>query len=70
MVTLPGLGVADFFGLKALAHSYERKGRFELAVPLFFQALRLCKDQCHLAVISKSRLTGSQSQTIFTNNHQ
>lgn len=55
MVTLPGLGVADFFDLKALAHSYERKGRFELAVPLFFQALRLCKDQCHLAVISKSR---------------
>lgn len=39
---------------KALGHSYERKLQFDLALPLFFQALRLCQDQCHSAVISKS----------------
>ena len=37
--------------LESLAHSYERKSEFDLALPLFFQALRLCHDQCHMAVI-------------------
>lgn len=37
--------------LESLAHSYERKSEFDLALPLFFQALRLCQDQCHTAVI-------------------
>ncbi|KAF3760476.1 hypothetical protein M406DRAFT_268439 [Cryphonectria parasitica EP155] len=37
--------------LESLGNSYERKGQFDLALPLFFQALRLCRDQCHLAVI-------------------
>lgn len=37
--------------LEFLAHSYERKSEFDLALPLFFQALRLCQDQCHMAVI-------------------
>lgn len=37
--------------LESLAHSYERKSEFDLALPLFFQALRLCQDQCHMAVI-------------------
>ncbi|POS80550.1 TPR domain-containing protein [Diaporthe helianthi] len=37
--------------LESLAHSYERKSEFDLALPLFFQALRLCQDQCHIAVI-------------------
>ncbi|CAN8105738.1 unnamed protein product [Discula destructiva] len=37
--------------LESLAHSYERNEQFDLAVPLFFQALRLCQDQCHMAVI-------------------
>ena len=39
----------------ALAHSYERKDQFNLALPLFFQALRLSQNQCHSAVISMSR---------------
>ncbi|KAJ9156350.1 TPR domain-containing protein [Pleurostoma richardsiae] len=37
--------------LESLGHSYERKGQFHLALPLFFQALRLCQDQCHMAVL-------------------
>ncbi|KAL2273752.1 hypothetical protein FJTKL_04134 [Diaporthe vaccinii] len=37
--------------LESLAHSYERKSEFDLALPLFFQALRICQDQCHMAVI-------------------
>ncbi|ROW03158.1 hypothetical protein VPNG_08125 [Cytospora leucostoma] len=37
--------------LESLAHSYERKSEFDLALPLFFQALRLCQEQCHMAVI-------------------
>lgn len=45
--------LADFSNT-ALAHSFERKEQFDLALPLFFQALRLCKDQCHMAVISRS----------------
>lgn len=51
---------ADSSNYKALAHSFERKEQFDLALPLFFQALRLCKDQCHMAVISKS-LTSTTS---------
>jgi tetratricopeptide (TPR) repeat protein len=42
--------------LVALGQSFERREQFDLALPLFFQALRLCDDQCHLAVISKSDL--------------
>ncbi|KAB5577602.1 tpr domain-containing protein [Coniochaeta sp. 2T2.1] len=37
--------------LESLAHSYESKSQFHLAVPLFLQALRLCKEPCHSAVI-------------------
>ncbi|KAH8893123.1 TPR domain-containing protein [Thozetella sp. PMI_491] len=37
--------------LESLAHSYERKSQFHLALPLFFQALRLSHDPCHSAVI-------------------
>lgn len=36
----------------ALGHSYESRSQFHLALPLFFQALRLCNDPCHSAVIS------------------
>lgn len=37
--------------LESLAHSYESRSQFHLAVPLFLQALRLCQDPCHSAVI-------------------
>lgn len=48
----PWMSAEDMGGaLESLGHSYERKSQFHLAVPLFFQALRLCRDQCHMAVI-------------------
>ncbi|KAK4244920.1 hypothetical protein C7999DRAFT_43496 [Corynascus novoguineensis] len=37
--------------LEALAHSYQDKSQHHLAVPLFFQALRLCQDPCHIAIL-------------------
>jgi hypothetical protein len=38
----------------ALAHSYQEKSQYHLALPLFFQALRLCEDPCHMAILSMS----------------
>lgn len=40
--------------LESLGHSYESRSQFHLALPLFFQALRVCSDPCHSAVISES----------------
>lgn len=37
--------------LESLGLSYESRSQFHLALPLFFQALRVCKDPCHSAVI-------------------
>ncbi|KAK4219316.1 hypothetical protein QBC37DRAFT_273195 [Rhypophila decipiens] len=37
--------------LESLAHSYETRDLFELALPLFFQALGASRDQCHSAVL-------------------
>ncbi|KAH7633779.1 hypothetical protein B0T09DRAFT_395987 [Sordaria sp. MPI-SDFR-AT-0083] len=37
--------------LESLGHSYETKSQFHLALPLFFQALRLSQHQCHSATI-------------------
>ncbi|KAL0476204.1 hypothetical protein QR685DRAFT_72244 [Neurospora intermedia] len=37
--------------LESLGHSYEAKSQFHLALPLFFQALRLSQHQCHSATI-------------------
>lgn len=37
--------------LESLGQSYESKQQFHLALPLFFQALRLCDEPCHSAVI-------------------
>ncbi|ERS99364.1 hypothetical protein HMPREF1624_04564 [Sporothrix schenckii ATCC 58251] len=37
--------------LESLGHSYESRSQFHLALPLFFQALRVCSDPCHSAVI-------------------
>ena len=58
--------------LLALAHSYESKSQFHLAVPLFLQALRLCNDPCHSAVISMSppnqpQTPGKQCKTDLKN---
>ncbi|KAK3945925.1 hypothetical protein QBC46DRAFT_370342 [Diplogelasinospora grovesii] len=37
--------------LESLGHSYETKSQFHLALPLFFQALRLSQNPCHSAVL-------------------
>lgn len=37
--------------MESLGRDYERRSQFDLAVPLFFQALRLCNDPCHRTVI-------------------
>ena len=37
--------------LESLGRDYERKSQFQFAIPLFFQALRLCELPCHRAVI-------------------
>ena len=40
-----------FTNSPALGQSYETRSQFHLALPLFFQALRLCDEPCHSAVI-------------------
>jgi tetratricopeptide (TPR) repeat protein len=37
--------------MESLGNDYERKGQFHLAIPLFFQALRLCDSPCHRVTI-------------------
>lgn len=37
--------------MESLGRDYERRSQFQLAVPLFFQALKLCDSPCHRAVI-------------------
>lgn len=55
VLSSPGWGKFEHMAdtVTALGHSYESKSQFHLAVPLFLQALRLCQDPCHSAVISK-----------------
>lgn len=48
------IGLAILTSPAALAQSYQDKTQYHLALPLFFQALRLCQDPCHIAVLSKS----------------
>ncbi|KAG6004588.1 hypothetical protein E4U21_000922 [Claviceps maximensis] len=37
--------------MESLGRDYERRSQFRLAVPLFFQALKVCESPCHRAVI-------------------
>ncbi|KAF4809706.1 hypothetical protein CGCSCA5_v011137 [Colletotrichum siamense] len=37
--------------MESLANHYETKSQFQLSVPLFFHALRLCADPCHRVTI-------------------
>lgn len=37
--------------MESLGRLYERRSQFQLAVPLFFQALKVCESPCHRAVI-------------------
>ncbi|GAB1313951.1 hypothetical protein MFIFM68171_04161 [Madurella fahalii] len=43
--------------LEALAHSYESRSQYHLALPLWFQALRLCQEPCHIAVLMNNIAT-------------
>ncbi|KAG6014548.1 hypothetical protein E4U43_006423 [Claviceps pusilla] len=37
--------------MESLGRDYERRSQFGLAIPLFFQALKVCDSPCHRAVI-------------------
>ncbi|KAG5983642.1 hypothetical protein E4U55_007630 [Claviceps digitariae] len=37
--------------MESLGRDYERRSQFQLAIPLFFQALKVCESPCHRAVI-------------------
>ncbi|KAK1754552.1 hypothetical protein QBC47DRAFT_220416 [Echria macrotheca] len=43
--------------IESLGNSYETRSQFHLALPLFFQALGLSKDQCHSAVLMNNIAT-------------
>ncbi|KAL2758643.1 hypothetical protein ACRALDRAFT_1048363 [Sodiomyces alcalophilus JCM 7366] len=46
------LSPEEFGGaMESLAKHYESKSQFHLAVPLYFQALRLCQSPCHRSTI-------------------
>ncbi|SPN97291.1 uncharacterized protein DNG_00805 [Cephalotrichum gorgonifer] len=48
----PWMSAAEIGGaLEALARSYESRSQFQLALPLYFHALRLCESPCHRAVL-------------------
>ncbi|KAK3370216.1 hypothetical protein B0H63DRAFT_310829 [Podospora didyma] len=51
--------------LESLGQSYEAKSQFHLALPLFFQALRLCQDQCHSAVLMNNIATSFAQHPIL-----
>lgn len=51
--------------LESLGRDYEGKSQFHLAVPLFFQALRLCEVPCHRAVIMNNLAASFAQHPIF-----
>lgn len=51
--------------MESLGHDYERKSQFQYAVPLFFQALRLCESPCHRATIMNNLGAVFAQQPIF-----
>jgi hypothetical protein len=55
---------SDMFSAE-LGRSYERKALFQLAVPLFFQALRICDSPCHRAVLSTTPLPNGNVVTAY-----
>ncbi|SPQ22139.1 d2694213-073f-48ff-b738-5d9b85163272 [Thermothielavioides terrestris] len=52
--------------LEALAHSYQEKSQYHLALPLFFQALRLCEDPCHMAILMNNIATSFAEHPLIT----
>ncbi|KAM5352448.1 hypothetical protein ACJ41O_005171 [Fusarium nematophilum] len=51
--------------MESLGRDYERKSQFHLAIPLFFQALRLCETPCHRAVIMNNLAASFAQHPIF-----
>ncbi|KAL2260074.1 hypothetical protein VTK26DRAFT_6038 [Humicola hyalothermophila] len=43
--------------MESLAQSYMEKSQHHLAIPLLFQALRLCQDPCHIALLMNNIAT-------------
>ncbi|KAF7556232.1 hypothetical protein G7046_g6357 [Stylonectria norvegica] len=54
--------------MESLGNNYERKSQFHLAIPLFFQALRLCESPCHRAVIMNNLAASFAQFPIFSPN--
>ncbi|KAM4063924.1 TPR domain-containing protein [Hirsutella rhossiliensis] len=52
--------------MESLGRDYERKSQFQLAIPLFFQALRLCESPCHRAVIMNNISAAFAQHPIYT----
>lgn len=51
--------------MESLGRDYERKSQFHLAIPLFFQALRLCDTPCHRPVIMNNLAASFAQHPIF-----
>ncbi|KAG8418012.1 hypothetical protein J3458_005458 [Metarhizium acridum] len=54
--------------MESLGRDYERRSQFQLAVPLFFQALKLCESPCHRAVIMNNLAACFAQHPIFSPN--
>ncbi|KAH6631026.1 hypothetical protein B0J18DRAFT_118255 [Chaetomium sp. MPI-SDFR-AT-0129] len=52
--------------LESLAQSYQAKNQHHLAVPLFFQALRLCEEPCHIALLMNNIATSFAEHPLIT----
>ncbi|KAI9172505.1 hypothetical protein HJFPF1_02007 [Paramyrothecium foliicola] len=52
--------------MESLGRNYERKSQFQLAIPLFFQALRLCESPCHRAVIMNNLSAAFAQHPIYS----
>lgn len=52
--------------MESLGRDYERRSQFQLAIPLFFQALRLCKTPCHRAVIMNNLAAAFAQHPMYT----
>ncbi|KAF5674255.1 hypothetical protein FCIRC_7832 [Fusarium circinatum] len=51
--------------MESLGRDYERKNQFHLAIPLFFQALRLCETPCHRPIIMNNLAASFAQHPIF-----
>ncbi|KAF4438491.1 TPR repeat-containing protein P27G11.02 [Fusarium austroafricanum] len=51
--------------MESLGRDYEHKNQFHLAIPLFFQALRLCETPCHRPVIMNNLAASFAQHPIF-----